>query len=182
MTTKICDTLFDITSLLPAEKEPHVPFNYPQIDTVHEPLQEACRDNLRVLAEELLSLPEGYRQFEMKYFQNYSRGARERVPEEVITEGCGTVGCAVGHGPTAGFAPLKGETWFRYTERVFLCEDVNANPGYRKFSFLFGGEWSSYDNTPQGAGRRIEYALQHGVPRVTERSWVNYLKKVDAQE
>lgn len=72
---------------------------------------------------------------------------------------CGTVGCAIGHGPYAGIKKLKNEDWFEYSVRVF---------GFSSFSqewmWCFDSGWSNTDNTPTGAAKRIRYLLQRGLP------------------
>jgi hypothetical protein len=80
---------------------------------------------------------------------------------------CGTIACAVGHGPGAGIMPtLADETWPNYAERVFgafsdPAEDILVH------AWCFDGIWSEHDNTPEGAAKRIIYMLDHGgVPSV----------------
>lgn len=75
---------------------------------------------------------------------------------------CGTVACAVGHGPGAGIAPMADDcTWQRYAARVFgadrLMDDI-------VHGWCFDGAWTVLDNSPTGAAQRIVYMLQHGVP------------------
>lgn len=76
---------------------------------------------------------------------------------------CGTVGCAAGHGPYAGIPKLLDETWDKYTLRVFGISSALYLDNYL-WRFIFSGSWSSIDNTPQGAAKRIYYVLEHGVP------------------
>jgi hypothetical protein len=61
---------------------------------------------------------------------------------------CGTVGCAVGHGPFLGFEKKPGENWTSYSYRVFglVKED---------WMYAFGAQWYLTDNTPEGAAARI---------------------------
>lgn len=68
---------------------------------------------------------------------------------------CGTVGCAVGHGPAAGIAPLPNESWPAYAERVFMLDQ-------RKWLWCFSPHWSHIDNTAVGAAARIRYLLHYG--------------------
>lgn len=70
---------------------------------------------------------------------------------------CGSIGCAVGHGPYAGISKSKDEKWLHYGQRVF---DVNM----AEFCFLFSYSWHSVDNTKAGLVRRINYFLKNGVP------------------
>src|SRR3546814_1402938 len=69
---------------------------------------------------------------------------------------CGSVGCALGHGPRAGIHPvLDDDTWPDYCESQF---------GMRWFSdeaeWCFGGAWSMIDDPPRGAGRSVEHTSE----------------------
>src|SRR3546814_19277542 len=70
---------------------------------------------------------------------------------------CGTMSCAGGHGPIAGIPSLPGEYWGDYIPRVFGNDTRLTN-------YMFGSSWAEYDNTPQGAGKRILYALNNEIP------------------
>jgi hypothetical protein len=62
---------------------------------------------------------------------------------------CGTVGCAVGHGPYAGIEKYPGEEWGKYANRVFGSGESKI------FSHLWASRWKQYDNTPEGTANRI---------------------------
>ena len=82
---------------------------------------------------------------------------------------CGTVGCAVGHGPYAGL-PKEFEQWDEYCERVFGLVYFDQT-----HMWCFSGEWWTVDNTAIGASLRIDYMLKHGVPDEFDepsRDWV----------
>ena len=68
---------------------------------------------------------------------------------------CGTVACAVGHGPLVGIHKKRTEGWFAYADRVFGSENMSV------FTFLFGGCWEEVDNTPEGAAARIRFFLDN---------------------
>jgi hypothetical protein len=149
---------------------------------------EQKRDNLGVLSELLIALPEDYVGFDMedffsakaikakiafdttREFDEAVRKEAEEVANKYARENggvakCGAVACAVGHGPTAGFLAVASDftldmkmDWWKYTRRVFLDRTGST------FEWMFGGQWSLIDNTAQGAGRRIRYYLEHGVP------------------
>jgi hypothetical protein len=74
---------------------------------------------------------------------------------------CGSVGCAVGHGPYAGIPKNDYESWTEYSRRAFTN-------GRRTtlFLFLFSEDWAAVDNTPKGAAKRIEYFIRYGVPEL----------------
>jgi len=78
---------------------------------------------------------------------------------------CGSVGCAVGHGPYAGIPKNEEELWHSYSDRVFV-ESIRAE------SWMFDADWELVDNTPEGAAARIEWFLEHGVPD----NWVQQLE------
>lgn len=72
---------------------------------------------------------------------------------------CGSVGCAVGQAPFAGVPKRLGEDWTEYSERVFGIAYEDA-----RWDWCFGFDWAAVDNTPEGAGRRILWLLEHGLP------------------
>lgn len=107
--------------------------------------------NMARLADYLEALPDDYVDFDMSnYREGEGRGAIARVV-------CGTAGCAVGHGPNAGIKPLRGETWYEYSQRAFTGDDY-------AWQWCFSGAWSYRDNTPKGAAARIRWFLKNGVP------------------
>src|SRR3546814_806467 len=105
--------------------------------------------NLRRLAAYLMALPEDYAKFDMGWWTADSRSPGATT--------CGTVACAGGHGPIAGIPSLPGEYWGDYIPRVFGNDTRLTN-------YMFGSSWAEYDNTPQGAGKRILYALHNEIP------------------
>jgi hypothetical protein len=114
------------------------------------------RGNLLKLAEYLEHLPPE-REFDMSTFADrydlipFTLSVAHRLE-------CGTIGCAVGHGPCAGIDPEPGEEWTCYSDRVFV------EHGSDEWDWLFDMEWADVDNTPQGAAARIRYLLEHGLP------------------
>ena len=76
---------------------------------------------------------------------------------------CGTVGCAVGHGPYAGIPKTTSEEWGAYSRRAFISSESGD-----AWMFCFDGSWARVDNTPQGAAKRIRYFLKHGSDAVEE--------------
>lgn len=109
--------------------------------------------NLLKLADYLATLPDDYEQFDMSEYMVMTDGDGDYLerfrPDERSKPVCGTVACAVGHGPAAGICLYGDLDWTDYAERVFgkmCCDD---------FQYMFGSEWSNYDNTPKGAASRI---------------------------
>lgn len=143
-------------------------------------------DNLVKLAEYLERLPEDYPYFGMKeYFLPVgtetllclSNQQRRDMTQYALHNGgvhtCGTAACAVGHGPSAGILFHENEIdsdaaydpdtdswsvptplWNRYAERAFVSRSWG-----QPFEFLFGGGWSTLDDTHRGAAARIRYLL-----------------------
>lgn len=80
--------------------------------------------------------------------------------DETITTSstdCGSVGCAVGHGPYAGIRKFKSEDWYQYSRRVFGLN-------YNEWIWCFDDLWIYLDNTPKGAAARIRLLLEKGLP------------------
>lgn len=110
------------------------------------------RGNLLTLADYLDQLPEDYGKFDMERFHSRRTGPTTDIP-------CGAVACAIGHGPAAGIAPVHDDKgWFTYSRRVFT--------GLNRclWNWCFSACWAHTDNTPQGAAKRIRWALNHGIP------------------
>jgi len=101
------------------------------------------RQNLLTLARYLWDLPQLW--FDMEFFQK--------------TDSCHTIGCALGHGPSAGILKLEGEEWLAYGNRAFNGRDCDG------YFWIFRGTWGDVDNTPRGAAKRILCLLRHGLPQ-----------------
>jgi hypothetical protein len=106
------------------------------------------RDNLKILSDYLIK-GELRAEFGMGFFT--------RSFNEEMSLDCGTIGCAVGHGPYAGIPKQIGESFADYSERVFTTDD-------NVWEYLFSCGWIKTDNTALGAGLRIKYYLKHGLP------------------
>lgn len=86
---------------------------------------------------------------------------------------CGTVGCAVGHGPYCGIPKELIETWEEYAERSFGIAYTTND-----FEYLF---CCYHENNQYDVGCRILDYLENGVPRPTGQTsgehwdfWVDY--------
>lgn len=136
-------------------------------------LTRTQRKNLAKLADYLESLPRRYRHFEMRDFTGLPEGD-ERLIEYARHNGgvgkCGTVACAVGHGPAAGILFRRQDfhrmphgrlraNWTRYSQR-FAPRGLDEP----EFDWAFGSPWSKVDNHHWGAAARIRYLLKHGAP------------------
>lgn len=130
-------------------------------------LTRAQRANLRKLADKLEALPRDYRHFDMAhFFQRSSSGDELRYCQgQHGLSSCGTVACALGHGPDAGipFRPVDFDTspwgkfpdWHKYSER-FVPREC--------WEWAFAGVWTATDNHHWGAAARLRYLLKHGAP------------------
>jgi hypothetical protein len=74
---------------------------------------------------------------------------------------CGSVGCAVGHGPYAGIEKIPGEGFSEYCERCFGC---GLFSDFGAWDWCFSGKWEDVDNTAKGAAKRIQWLLEKGTP------------------
>lgn len=98
--------------------------------------------------------------FNMAVFSEIGRSG------QIFTD-CGSVGCAVGHGPYAGIKKKPEENWNEYTERVFGFRVLQAISAISSpWSWCFDSNWAEVDNTAFGAAIRIEYFLRNNrVPK-----------------
>lgn len=117
-------------------------------------LSQEHEDNLRKLAAYLLA-GELKVEFNMRDFTDR---ARKFLPQKEATE-CGSIGCAVGHGPFAGIPKTKEETWFEYSYPVFGLFNDNY------WEWCFSDEWEEKDNSPAGAAKRMLFLLEKGLPK-----------------
>lgn len=112
------------------------------------------RKNLQILADGLYSLPKDYNNFDMAEYYSHENPTTNQLPE------CGTVACAVGHGPAFGipvdeYTVTGSVAWELYNDK--FTDPQNEKDDW-KFAFLFGSNWQEIDNTPKGAAKRI-YAM-----------------------
>ena len=118
-------------------------------------MKKKHKDNLLKLADYLDKLPDDYEQFDMDEYMQDENGHVVWITTQ-NKPSCGTVACAVGHGPAAGIRVYGDGDWADYADRVFgkmCCDD---------FQYMFGSWWSNYDNTPKGAASRIRTFVSLG--------------------
>lgn len=126
-------------------------------------LSATHESNLRKLATYLWWLPKSAFAREHKF--NMSK--YDNLPgtiSECSSLYCGSIGCAIGHGPYAGIQKKRGERWNEYANRVFGGYKLDHN----LLTAFFGWAWYVVDDTPRGASRRILYGLRNGFPRISE--------------
>lgn len=129
--------------------------------------------NLFKLAAYLIS--EVPNDFHMLQFRAYSSNPFMLTEfEYACLPECGTVGCAIGHGPSAGITPELCERWPLYCKRTLWDTNLAvqgteyglSSAWQRMWSWCFSSDWVDYDNSAEGAGLRILYLLRHGfIPR-----------------
>lgn len=83
-----------------------------------------------------------------------------KTNESGVYNHCGTVACAVGHGPLAGIPMKKGEGWSEYSYRTMI--DKDQPKAVAAWQFLFSSDWADYDNTPHGGAARIRFLIATG--------------------
>lgn len=110
--------------------------------------------NLLKLADYLDTVHSG---FDMEdYCIVKGHGPRSVGPQNIPE--CGTVACAIGHGPKAGIpVPDDCESWHDYSESAFGLEHFGV-----EWAWCFSGDWVHVDNTPLGAAKRIRLLVNGG--------------------
>lgn len=123
--------------------------------------------NLTRLAEYLAQLPDDYEKFSMKAYcsTNDEYGYIEDddfgpdLAAAILANECGTVACALGHGPSAGITPTEDDNcWESYSENRFGLFWMSDG-----WAHCFGVEWAQdpETNTPKAAAERIYEYLCH---------------------
>jgi hypothetical protein len=143
------------------------------------------RRNLAKLADKLESLSPRYGRFNMRWFIDHKGASDKDVAKYAEKNGgleqfeCGTMACAVGHGPAAGVlfrqdemtsegwdyvtrSPISLPDWQLYTDRFIPVGRGEIMDNQELFMFLFGPQWADIDNHHYGAAARIRYVLHYG--------------------
>lgn len=136
-------------------------------------LSQKQRERLDLLATKLESLSPRYKHFEMKDFVDTEMVDREAIMNYALHNGgvdkCGTVACAVGHGPAAGILVPRSMLdstnglypidWVKYSGLFVGLNWTHRRPQRDLWHFLFAGAWAEVDNHHYGAAARIRYIL-----------------------
>lgn len=142
-------------------------------------LTKQRRENLGKLAPYLENLPTDYSHFGMAQYTSLAteldiqyalkNGGLARYADEQLGQNeCGTVACAVGHGPAAGilFRPRADMRWDGYDNRKVPDWDHYSSRFAEKHSpewdWLFDSRWEGVDDTHRGAAARIRWLLDGG--------------------
>lgn len=164
-------------------------------------LKPRQRKNLTTLADYLESLPEDYAHFDMEQYIDHRGGCdlTEALDEETqkalkyddyctttestvfarsaeqFLNNCGTVACALGHGPSAGIPLMKKHFGTKKVKGVSVVTNIDFNSYAKLFindsvlgdewKFLFSDEWKGIDDHHWGAAARIRFLLdKRGLP------------------
>lgn len=123
------------------------------------------RKNLKKLADYLEVLPQDYAHFDMGYYfdspDSYLEDPWEISKKDYHT--CGTVACAIGHSPLL-FKCGNIDSWDDLAREKFGISVSSWMYDDTEWDFLFSSSWSIVDNTAQGAGKRINWFLENGLP------------------
>jgi len=109
-------------------------------------------ENFTKLAKYLRSLPDDYVRFDMGTFHMGYGSDSDDNPLDEDEIPCGTVACALGHGPAAGVTTTSDD-WLGYYLANFSGESY-------AYLWCFDNDWIEIDNTHQGAALRIELMLK----------------------
>jgi len=103
--------------------------------------------------------------FDMTWFRQRLMGGGEQNFYD--KNNCGTVGCVLGWAPMIKGLEYKLKDFGKYyqnsNELSFnaYCERVfNIDSNSNLWDFLFDGDWTDYDNTPEGAVARMDLILK----------------------
>jgi hypothetical protein len=139
------------------------------------------RQNLATLASYLEKLPADYEHFDMRTYARHL-GECDAIEDpdalavsdpEKFFENCGTVACALGHGPAAGIpferhmlnvTEYEGARTVNVRWNVYSDEQFGLTRWSYPWMWCFGGTWVDVDNTVRGAAARLRYFLDSGVP------------------
>lgn len=152
-------------------------------DKVINTLGEYKVQNFIKLAKYLANIKPDYKHFNMKTFFSSTAEPRHTNLYDIHLPQpkCGSVACALGHGPAAGIMPDQtlaqrlfnstGElcdhfAWDDYCCSYFVETNTTDFDCQQIWLWCFGADWYYYDNTPQGAAKRIMYMLTNGIPDV----------------
>jgi hypothetical protein len=131
--------------------------------SAHYGIEPEQVSNYVLLADYLTTLPADYKDFDMEsYMQVPGEPWTAGSAKTIAAAGCGTVACAIGHGPTAGIPAMPFEDWGFYTPRVFggvLSLMTTSEARDRLVTWCFDSVWTYMDNTHWGAAARIRTAL-----------------------
>ena len=122
-------------------------------------------ENLRILGNFLIDY-KGECGFNMGLYAARENGGSPFTPHTIRSfneTDCRTVACSLGHAPLISkFMPREHDSWTSYGERLFGKSESTDETG--EWFWCFGVGWKTVDNTRIGAGKRILWLCDHGLP------------------
>ena len=122
-------------------------------------------ENLRILGNFLIDY-KGICEFNMAFYAENKNGPEIYSPSRIRSAHnikCDTIACALGHAPLIKkFMPKEHDSWTSYSERLFGKSESRDKTG--EWFWCFGVGWKNIDNTRIGAGKRILWLCDHGLP------------------
>ncbi len=119
------------------------------------------RENLANMAEYIKTVPPGF--VDMIRFRETN--VRDILAKVEQTHKCNTIGCIIGHCTILDLEENLPRHWNGDIDfTVWSKQFTGLMPSSDEWKYLFGANWSTVDNTPEGAAKRIYYFLEHGLP------------------
>lgn len=119
-------------------------------------LTRTQRSNLKKLSAYLRTLPRACEHFDMGTYYRVEGGGSPYPYEVPRDMPCGTVACAVGHGPAAGVKVPRGcDTWHEFSRRA-----LGVEAGGDAWVYMFG---CGNPDDPVEAADRIDNFLKGSV-------------------
>jgi hypothetical protein len=118
------------------------------------------RENLQRMADYIRTVPK--EKFSMIFYRTKGQDSRE----------CNSIGCVIGHCTVLDPRPLPIDPFgnIEFDEWSFDFTGVDSS----EWGWCFHSDWSTRDNTPTGAADRIEWLLNHGLPKNWEEQMRGY--------
>lgn len=136
------------------------------------------KHNLIKLANYLAALPDEYEHFNMRDYafnSGLESGTIPLVDVCTLINECGSVACAIGHGPLIAGLEISpdDDCWHDYTDRVFDLNRSIFSEESHLFSFAFDSGWAAIDNRPISAAKRIALIVNN-IDQVNELMLSNW--------
>lgn len=133
---------------------------------------EPNKTNLAILRDFLLNndVPFNMRDYRTRLPNVESTASVNKLTKDMLDAGpaqCNTAGCGIGWAPFV-IPPPEGcydndgyVSYERYCTEVFQIRRYGDKSNYELFEFIFGSDWSFYDNSRQGVAFRINTVINN---------------------
>ena len=115
------------------------------------------KENLQKMADYIRTVPQ--KKFDMEIYRVGSHKTAE----------CGSIGCVIGHCTVLDSEPLPMGAWRSDGEGIDFATWSEKFTGLSttsdEWDWCFSSGWSHFDNTPEGAAKRIEWLINKGLPK-----------------